>query len=229
VKSSGPKLKILRQGCIAYAGEATLRLTPKRSSRWDERGDRLWHLLSLTKLALPAGITAGFSGETVLEWLRALEELAEMAAFWDETFTGDVQDEGEASRHLDDLFERVTAAFGPLEDIATASAALARGQEPIAQSNGQEPIALDSARHSPDFRSVHWFGTDYTFTANQAACVKTLWQAWKNGTPGVGKETLLSDADARTERVDHIFRDNPAWKTMICASAKGVYRLCPPQ
>lgn len=47
------------------------------------------------------------------------------------------------------------------------------------------------AKHSPDFRSVNWFGTEYHFTATQAACVSVLWDAWTNGTPEIGGDTLL--------------------------------------
>lgn len=35
------------------------------------------------------------------------------------------------------------------------------------------------ARHSSDFRSVHWYGTDYTFTKEQARVVEQLWQEWE--------------------------------------------------
>lgn len=39
--------------------------------------------------------------------------------------------------------------------------------------------------HSPDFRSVRWFGESYTFTENQALRVKLLWENWERGTPDV--------------------------------------------
>ena len=45
------------------------------------------------------------------------------------------------------------------------------------------------AAHSPDFRSVHWFGTEYTFTVSQAACVDSLGE--------------LAKQDAGSQRSDH--------------------------
>src|SRR5262245_25510097 len=82
------------------------------------------------------------------------------------------------------------------------------------------------ARHSLDFRSVHWFGRDFAFTPNQAACVKVLWGAWANGTPDVGDPTLLTAADCGSDRLVDVFKHNPAWGTMIVnGSTKGSSRL----
>jgi hypothetical protein len=93
----------------------------------------------------------------------------------------------------------------------------------------QEPTTQLSCRHGPDFRSVRWFGTNFTFTAMQAACVGILWTAWENGTPEVGNHTLLVEAGAETKRIDHHFRDHPAWGTMIRpGKTKGTTRLCEP-
>lgn len=99
-------------------------------------------------------------------------------------------------------------------------------------------IAPDSTKsdtpetaHAPDFRSVRWFGKRYEFTANQAAAVRVLWQAWKNGTPDVGDETILAaiDHEAPPERLNVQFRGHAAWNTMIVAGAtKGTHRLREP-
>jgi hypothetical protein len=94
----------------------------------------------------------------------------------------------------------------------------------------------EEARHSDDFRSVHWYGTDYTFTATQAACIKVLWRNWKNGTPDVGEDSILTDeeVDAEARRLIDVFRDrkaetryHPCWNTMIVSRQKGAYRLNP--
>lgn len=96
-----------------------------------------------------------------------------------------------------------------------------------------EPAATrHDARHSPDFRSVSWFGESYSFTANQAACVKILWEAWENETPEVSGAHLLEAADVQdsTQRIDLVFRGNPAWGAMIVpGKTKGVYRLKEPE
>jgi len=95
-----------------------------------------------------------------------------------------------------------------------------------------EPVAnRPEARHSPDFRSVVWFGESYSFTANQAACVKILWDAWKNGTPEVSGAHLLEAADVQdsAQRIDLVFRGNPAWGALVVPGrTKGTYRLKEP-
>ncbi len=85
------------------------------------------------------------------------------------------------------------------------------------------------AKHSPDFRSVNWFGALYEFTPQQAACVKMLWEAWKNGTPTVGDATVLETAGSDAERLPLVFRDHLALGTMIIdGQTKGTHRLADP-
>jgi hypothetical protein len=93
---------------------------------------------------------------------------------------------------------------------------------------------LPPARHSPDFRSVHWYGTDYTFTEAQAAVVALLWEAWENRTPDVGHRTLLANAKLSNDRLPDVFKEkgilHRAWGKMIRSNvgSKGSARLCPP-
>lgn len=97
---------------------------------------------------------------------------------------------------------------------------------PVDSPNADTPAP---ARYSPDFRSVHWYGTDYEFTATQAAVVKTLWESWEKGTPVVGDATLLTDAGATGDRLRDFFRNCPAWGTMIVdGGTKGSSRLNAP-
>ena len=85
------------------------------------------------------------------------------------------------------------------------------------------------ARHSPDFRSVYWFGQEYSFTANQAACVRLLWEAWENGTPELSAAALCESVELANDRLDLVFRKHPAWGEMIRPGhTKGSYRLSPP-
>jgi len=101
---------------------------------------------------------------------------------------------------------------------------------------GFEPAANEAAahnsnvRHSDDFRSVVWFGKSYTFTKNQAACVKVLWEAWKAGTPELDGLTVVAQADVSQTRLIDVFRSkgkaHVAWGTMIAqGQSKGAYRL----
>lgn len=89
--------------------------------------------------------------------------------------------------------------------------------------------AVEPCRHGPDFSSVWWYGTYHTFSGTQAHVVKALWSAWLNGTPDVRQETLLSAAETERDRLAHVFRDHPAWGTMIVPGPlKGLFRLTRP-
>ena len=87
----------------------------------------------------------------------------------------------------------------------------------------------DACRHSDDFRSVIWHGTQYSFTNLQARVVAVLYEHWEKGTPDVGMDFLMEKADCRTSRLADVFRKNPAWGTMIINGAtKGSKRLSDP-
>ncbi len=91
------------------------------------------------------------------------------------------------------------------------------------------PGPAGRAQHSLDYRSMHWFGTDYTFTVIQAVIVKILWEAWEAGAPEVGTDTLLEAADSKTSRLIDLFRGCSAWGTMIVdGSTKGSKQLSGP-
>lgn len=97
--------------------------------------------------------------------------------------------------------------------------------EAAMKSDNQKP-----ARHSDDFRSVHWFGTDYSFTGQQAAAVEILWKEWEHGTPEIGGHTLAVKIDSDSKRPRDIFKGNPALGTMIVqGKTKGSYRLAEPE
>lgn len=85
--------------------------------------------------------------------------------------------------------------------------------------------------HSPDFTSVVWFGTPYTFAkGNQAESVRVLWEAMELGGHSVSQETIQAriDSSAETFRLAHVFRAHTAWGSMIQPAEKGCYRLVPP-
>ena len=90
----------------------------------------------------------------------------------------------------------------------------------------------ESVVPSTDFRSVRWFGTLYEFTPKQAPMVETLYENWLAGSPDVGDETLLDAWDPERRgnpRIQSIFRNHPAWGTMIVrGGTKGSRRLQPP-
>jgi hypothetical protein len=85
--------------------------------------------------------------------------------------------------------------------------------------------------HSPDFRSVRWADEEFSFTVNQAPVVRLLHENWQSGTPDVGDETLLSEVDpeAPPARLSVLFRDHPAWGTLIVSGGtKGSHRFTDP-
>ena len=85
-------------------------------------------------------------------------------------------------------------------------------------------------RHSKDFSFVHWNGTDHSFTKTQADAVSEWWQAIVNGTPDLRDETVLAEigAKGRNPNLRDIFKDHPAWGTMIVRGIrKGTHRLSP--
>jgi hypothetical protein len=92
--------------------------------------------------------------------------------------------------------------------------------------NGDDP----DVRHSDDFRSVVWCGKPYTFTKNQAACVRVLWAAWEADTPELDGLTVVTQTDVSQARLVDVFKRDgtmhQAWNTMIVpGTTKGSYRL----
>jgi hypothetical protein len=83
--------------------------------------------------------------------------------------------------------------------------------------------------HSPDFRSVVWYGTTYHFTAMQAAVVRLLWEAHEAGSPEVGQAVLLETAGSAGNRVRDLFRNSTAWGEMIVPTGSGTFRLVAPE
>lgn len=87
----------------------------------------------------------------------------------------------------------------------------------------------EQVAYSPGFRSVHWFGTDYSFTGQQGAVVQILLEAWEKGTPDVGDATLLEKAGSESKRLKDVFKNHPAWGTMIVqGETKGTHQLAEP-
>ena len=86
--------------------------------------------------------------------------------------------------------------------------------------------ALRPCHPGPDFATVRWLGRLYFFTSTQAAVVKVLWEAWENGTPALRQETILMTASSESDKLAPLFREHPAWGTMIIPSpVRGTFRL----
>jgi hypothetical protein len=92
------------------------------------------------------------------------------------------------------------------------------------------PASQLPTSHSPDFRSVTWYGVPYRFSALQAGVVKLLWEAWESGSPEVSQEYLLENAGSQSARVVDLFKGHPSCAAggMISHVGRGVYRLAEP-
>src|SRR5262249_30325833 len=128
-------------------------------------------------------------------------------------------------RHpLHDLHQHLLLCF---EDRVRVSRAIQDAARDVCP--GEDAPVRPPTRHSPDFRSVCWFGTTYHFTPGQAACVKVLWQAWERGIPEVGQDAVLEEAEVDSERLVYLFKGHPAWKAMIVrGGTRGSYCLAAP-
>jgi hypothetical protein len=126
------------------------------------------------------------------------------------------------------LFEEVRA-FVDREVVSAKSEVTRQGMfsETVGTEQPDDMQRLN-AKHSDDYRSVNWYGTTYEFTTNQAICVEKLWRHWILGGLSVSADAMTGDAMATT-RLDVVFRDHPAWGTMITSGmTKGTYRLAEP-
>jgi len=93
--------------------------------------------------------------------------------------------------------------------------------------------AEQKTKHNNDFTTVHWYGTPYTFAPGvQGRAVAALWQEWEKTGLGLHQQTIGeaadSSADKGTFRMDHTFRNHPAFGKMIQPCGDGRYTLCPP-
>ena len=105
------------------------------------------------------------------------------------------------------------------------------GGKPKPPPGGKSGSSSADVAHSTDFRSMLWSGTHYSFTANQAPAVRLLHENWEAGTPDVGDETLLLAVDPKAPpaRLDVLFRNHPAWGTLIVSGGtRGSHRLSNP-
>lgn len=177
---------------------------------------------------LAEALTAKIQEHGIPEWVLSapVETLQNLANV--------VQAETDAAiARLTREFYSARNAIGEQVNSATSIIAPAEGAtEPIPPTDATRAAAFlpRRAAHSADFRSVNWFGTLYTFTANQAACVKVWWEHWEQGTPEVGDDTVLEAADSSGKRINALFNDCTAWGTMIVAgSTKGTHRLQEPK
>ena len=93
-------------------------------------------------------------------------------------------------------------------------------------------IHREGATHDPKFRTVTWFGTEYSFSPQQAKCVSVLWRFWMQGTPVIREEMVLEVAGLSARSLKDVFASGPgasAWGRMIgTRDRRGTVQLVEP-
>lgn len=132
-------------------------------------------------------------------------------------------------RHIGSLVREQTTGSPQQADLAKQPPETGQESRATRGNKATTKNKVDECTYGPGFRSVLWFGTKYAFTSYQAACVKILWEAWENKTPDVGDATLLAESGSESKRLKDVFKDRPAWGTMIVSGeTKGTHRLAKP-
>ncbi len=84
----------------------------------------------------------------------------------------------------------------------------------------------DIFSHSPDFRSIYYKSSKYSLTTAQASCVQILYEQWKNKTPEISAEYILTTIGYYSQRLSDLFKKHSAWgKLIISGNTRGTYRL----
>lgn len=95
------------------------------------------------------------------------------------------------------------------------------------------PVNPNLTSHKQGFKSVSWYGREYKFNAQQAACVSVLWRNWLGGTPIVREALVLEMAGVDARSLKDLFRAPPgrdAWGTLIGnGDRRGTVRLLDPE
>ena len=96
-------------------------------------------------------------------------------------------------------------------------------------------VQVKGVYHSNEFMSVNWYGTEFTFTRNQAACIRVMWSALKQDNSLLPGKTILRKAGIRQGTLERVFHNSfngerkrhPAFGIMIVSETqdKTLYRL----
>jgi hypothetical protein len=81
-------------------------------------------------------------------------------------------------------------------------------------------------RYSKDFSSVNWKGIHFSFSGFQNEIMVLLYDAYKQKTPNLHQNYILSEVGSKSKRLVYIFKNHPAWgKLIIKGDKKGTFRL----
>ena len=114
--------------------------------------------------------------------------------------------------------------------------------EPFPPTDTQESVPLPAPRpvrhewasggepsHLSEFRAIYQPGMGrFNFSPTQALIVAQLWEAREDGTCEVSQDTLLRRAGSDSTRLSGLFKNHPAWGTLIIQGQIAAhYRLAP--
>ena len=116
------------------------------------------------------------------------------------------------------------------ERLAASSTALARGELPascLLVLTASDSNAAPEVEFTPSesYRSVRWRGREFELTDAQAGVVRNLDRARESGIEWVSTRDALSNVDTAATRVSDVFKDSPAWKSLVIIGRPGRYRL----
>lgn len=77
----------------------------------------------------------------------------------------------------------------------------------------------------PAFRHIKYKGRDYQMGTVQAAVVKRLYEAAKDGDPWQSGKRILQDVGSETFAIKDVFTRQPFWRELIMSDNRGMYRL----
>jgi len=86
-----------------------------------------------------------------------------------------------------------------------------------------------TSRTAPTFPPSFGSGRPTRFTPKQAAAERLLWNAWESSQGDLSGAFILTEIESDADSLRHVFRNHPAWGTMIVSVRKGVYALAEPR
>lgn len=119
-------------------------------------------------------------------------------------------------------FAEIDAVPRTLEIIRLEVVRQAATPAPPEVEQGDKPPAPPSGfEETGDFSWVRWRGEEFTFSPQQARCVKILHENYINGKKPVSVKALLSEIESMSDRIRDVFKGHPALDKLILRSDGG--------
>lgn len=184
-----------------------------------------------TAFVVPRGTTV-VTNITAKALLNSSEIVAEVMTALDLILLGGQSEKRETGPDgkPDERARTETGRAGRLGDTDTTTTSTT---EPTAIAATRPDGDLPPARHSADFTSVYWYGDNYHFTEKQAMAVSEWWTAWKNRTPALRDETVITEIGLQVkdkrQAIRDLFKGHSSYGNMIVVGPrKGTHQLADP-